>query len=112
MPGGDPNRVACEAAFGAGAGYCLRVIPGPFVVTDVHVSAGCPDDVFVRGGSVEKSRWTIAGPAGSLLSVHGARLSVRAGEALFVGVQATTGKLSADPRCAVTWGGFTPYEGR
>jgi len=105
-PGSSQNRIPC----GDGAGYCVKVVDGPFVVTDLHVAPGCPTDLIAMASAAEVSRWTIPTPAGAPLSIHGARLAVRQGEVLLVGAQASTAaRLSADQRCAVVWSGFRPY---
>ncbi|HZF54591.1 MAG TPA: hypothetical protein VE093_38350 [Polyangiaceae bacterium] len=109
-PGTSPAKVPCGGLFGSGAAYCIKATEGPFVVTDIKVVPGCPNELFVAAGSSTSPRWALLSTAGSPLSVHGGRLVVKPGEFLFVGAQAPKiEKVSTDARCAVVWGGFRPY---
>jgi hypothetical protein len=111
-PGTSPGKVPCGGIFGAGSAYCIKAIEGPFVVTDMKVVPGCPNELFVAAGSSTSPRWALLSTSASPLSVHGGRLFVKAGEFLFVGAQAPKiEKVSTDARCAVVWGGFRPYTG-
>jgi hypothetical protein len=111
-PGTSPAKVPCGALFGAGSAYCIKATEGPFVVTDLKVVSGCPNELFVAVGSSTSPRWALLSTGPSPLAVHGGRLVVRAGEFLFVGAQAPKiEKISTDARCAVLWSGFRPYTG-
>jgi hypothetical protein len=111
-PGTSPAKVSCGALFGTGSAYCIKATEGPFVVTDLKVVSGCPNELFVAVGSSTSPRWALLSTGASPLSVHGGRLVVRAGEFLFVGAQAQkTDKISTDARCSVLWSGFRPYAG-
>lgn len=111
-PGTSPAKVPCGGLFGAGAAYCIKATEGPFVVTDIKVVPGCPNELFVAAGSSTSPRWALLSTSGSPLAVHGGRLFVKAREFLFVGAQAPKiEKVSTDARCAVVWSGFRPYTG-
>lgn len=111
-PGTSPAKVPCGGLFGAGAAYCIKATEGPFVVTDIKVVPGCPNELFVAAGSSTAPRWALLSTSGSPLAIHGGRFFVKAGEFLFVGAQAPKiEKISTDARCAVVWGGFRPYTG-
>lgn len=109
-PGTSPGKVPCGALFGGGAAYCIKATEGPFVVTDLKVVPGCPNELFVASGSSTSPRWALLSTQGSPLSVHGGRLFVKPGEFLFVGAQAAKiEKVSTDARCSVVWSGYRPY---
>jgi hypothetical protein len=111
-PGSSPAKVPCGGLFGAGAAYCIKATEGPFVVTDIKVVPGCPNELFVAAGSSTSPRWALLSSPAAPLSVHGGRLFVKPGEFLFVGAQAPKiEKVTTDARCAVVWSGFRPYTG-
>lgn len=105
IPASDPGKVPCGAGYGAGAGYCVRVIIGPFVVTDLGASAGCPHELFASAGQPGAPRWMVVNPV-----AHGSRLVVKQGELLTLGaIAASESKLVKDARCSISWSGFWPY---
>jgi hypothetical protein len=114
-PGASPSKVPCGALHARdakGAAFCVKAIEGPFVVTDLRMSAGCDNELFVAAGASTQPRWALLGTPASPLAVHGARLFVKPGEFLFVGAQAAAqAKISTDARCSVLWSGFRPYTG-
>src|SRR5262249_35864257 len=87
-----------------GKAYCVRVLAGPAVITDLHSSSACPGELFALGGNVAEPRWIIHGPAGTAMNISGGVLAVREHE-YFVVVAAATidAKLRKDVRCGVTW---------
>lgn len=111
-PGTSPGKVPCGALFGAGSAFCVKAIEGPFVVTDLKMLPGCPNELFIAAGSSTSPRWALLGTSAAPLAVHGSRLVVKAGEFLFVGAQAAKPeKISTDARCSILWSGFRPYSG-
>lgn len=139
LEGGTVSReaeatFACTIPGAPGPAFCARAVTGPFVVTDLQTSPGCGPHAFASaiGGKGAAARWTLSGPLG----VHGARMLVAAGEALFVGAVAGAPPPDAAPppapapkprrakgiaaptepaappsdaRCMLTWNGFRPY---
>jgi hypothetical protein len=90
-------------------GYCVRVIEGPLVVTELHVPGSCAGDMYAVGGSLSEPRWIGFAPAGGGLNISGAMLVVREREHLVIGVSATNdSKIGRDVRCSVTWAGWAP----
>jgi hypothetical protein len=109
-PSINQGRVACGATLGQDAAFCVKVLDGPFVVTDLDAPAGCPNDLVVMAAGPQTVRWSLGVGGSAPAAVHGARLAIKTGEALFIGARAPTeAKLSADRRCAVIWNGFRPY---
>ena len=106
-PLSGPGRGVCGPMLGSAATTCARAVDGPFVITDVLMSAECDGSVFVAATSPNglgtSARWAVTG---STRSVSGGRLLVRKDETLVIG--APEGK-KADARCVVTWAGFRPY---
>jgi hypothetical protein len=87
-------------------GRCVRVQPGPLVLTELDAPGGCTGELFALAGSLSAPRWVLyAPPSGAL---HLTRyLVVREKEYLVVGTAATSeNKLRGDMRCSITWGGF------
>lgn len=103
----SPGRGPCGPMLGSAATTCARAVDGPFVVTDVLMSAECDASVFVAATSPNglgtSARWAVMG---STRSVTGGRLLVRKDETLIIGAPEAK---KADQRCVVTWAGFRPY---
>ncbi len=91
-------------------GHCVRVSPGPLVITEIHTLPGCTADLFALAGGVSTPRWILYSPAGSApLNVTEAFLSVRPKEYFVIGATASSeAKIKGDVRCSVTWSGFRP----
>jgi len=101
-PNNHPRISACGELLppGEGSGRCVRLRKGPFVVTDLSVTPRC--NLFVAAGnSDEGPAWVLTGD----LSVHGARLLVKKGQAMVVGMV----ERGTDRSCSVTYAGFRPY---
>jgi hypothetical protein len=116
-----------KAASAPAAAVCANVTSGPFVITDIQIGPGCPNELFVLAGDREKPRWFVISPAGTLTSIHGAAFVLKEDEHLVVGARATpppppapSPKLIAAPKkaespaeptfvkdveCAITWAG-------
>ncbi|MBX3219136.1 MAG: hypothetical protein KF795_01375 [Labilithrix sp.] len=107
-PATDPRATACETGpLGGDESRCRRVraIVGPFTVTNLYASGGCPDEVFAFAGRAENPHWFIGALPNAPINVNGS-FAVEDGEALFVGVRAT-GKdpPKADSKCTIVWSG-------
>jgi hypothetical protein len=91
----------------AGYTYCVWVTTGPLVVTELSTSPGCPVGLIAgaaRSGPVIGSpRWFTRNPP----RLGGARMFVRDGESLFIGMQAPAG---GDTHCNMSWAGFRPWD--
>jgi hypothetical protein len=107
-------KAACEGPLAmAKGGLCsrVRVLAGPFVVTDLYAPSGCSNELFAYAGSAtEKHRWIVVNPASTALSVHGARLFVRPEDELYVGSRSEKGPLRSDVQCSITLSGWKPGE--
>lgn len=106
---------ACLDASSA-PGLCSKIIDGAIVITDLHAN-GC-GDVFVAAGKPGAvPRWSLQATAARPLSVHGARLVVRADELVAIGAvsvhndgsKKAKGDTQPSPACALVWAGFRPY---
>ena len=110
-----PALVPCKLPPKYADKLCLKVVKGPFVVTDVTWQAGelsmfvAPSDSVLQAGYTPHWRafvgnqFTAVNSAVGFGGIHGARYPVRADETLYI----------ADPPVAlfrtVTVGGFRPY---
>jgi hypothetical protein len=92
-----------------GYGLCVWVTAGPLVLTDLQASPACPAEMAAGAAKlvdgVGGARWVAHNPHG----LGSQQAQVRAGESLFIGVQAAG---AADPRCSLTWAGYRPNDGR
>lgn len=93
----------------SGSANCVRVSTGPLIVTDVHVGAGCSNDVFILAGKETKPRWFLIAPTGGM-SVHGARFVVKPDEPVIVGVRTSNAEdaLKKTAECSLTWAAVEP----
>ena len=112
-PSTTPGNISCGDMTGSGHAVCVKVIDGPFILTDVYVLGGCQDELFVSVGS---GTWT-TGPARWILdhlsAIHGGRFQVKDRESLYVGQWAQSeAKMHTSRDCRVTWSGFRPYVGQ
>lgn len=113
VPFANSQAYSCQPfsslASPVGPASCLRVSEGPLIITDIHVSAGCPNDMFFLVGKIPKPRWFVLAPPGGT-SLHGARLLVNADESVIVGVRAGSAdqELKKDVACSVTWAAVEP----
>jgi hypothetical protein len=88
--------------YGEGNARCLRLRKGPFVVTDLSSTPSCK--LFVAAGDPDDGAdWILSDG----LNVHGARLVVKEGRRVVVGVL-----RGEDENCSLTYGGFRPYVAR
>lgn len=85
----------------------VRVFVGPLVVTNAYASGGCPDELFLTAGRLEKPHWLLLNVAGASMNVSG-QFILEDGEELFAGVRATGATPKDDVKCAITWSGFRP----
>lgn len=102
-------RVAtCGGIFGSDP-KCgrVRVFIGPLVVTNAYASGGCPDELFLSAGRIEKPHWILVNPPGAAMNVAG-QFILEDGEELFAGVRATAAAPKDDVKCSITWSGFRP----
>jgi hypothetical protein len=106
-------KIPCADATAGAAGLCVKIVDGPFILTDLRVSTGCGRDMFVTVGSGLSGagpRWSLSSPAGAPLTVHGSRLMAQVGEVALVGALQESGKTAkTGGHCALTWSGFKPY---
>jgi hypothetical protein len=84
-----------------------RVFVGPLVVTNAYTSGGCPDELFLLAGRIEKPHWMLLNQAGAAMNVTG-QFIVEDGEELFVGARAVGAAPKDDVKCTITWSGFRP----
>ena len=98
-----PLRCAAEGT----AAKCVRVLAGPFVLTDVHPAAPCAQKLLIAivdpNGELGSPRWAVTG-IGNAIAMHGARVGVRDGEVLVAGVSSVG--MDRDARCSIAWNGF------
>ena len=108
-PATDPHAGTCGGIFLADP-KCrrVRVFIGPLVVTNAYTSGGCPDELFLVAGRVEKPHWLLLGPAGAAMNVSG-QFILEDGEELFAGVRASAAAPKDDVKCVITWSGFRPF---
>jgi hypothetical protein len=109
-PSSAAGSFPCGTLLASGVGQCIKILDGPFVVSDLSTSSGCSDAMLAVAAGGERSsgapRWSIDSPA----NVHGARLRVNDGDALFIGTRAASdSKLNVVRECRLTWSGFRPY---
>lgn len=101
------SKTACEGP--AGNGVCVWVAAGPMVLTDLSANAACPAEMVVGVAKlvdgIRGARWVARNPHG----LGNQQAIVRAGESLFIGVQA---QGAADPRCSMSWAATRPNDGR
>lgn len=104
----DPRATACGGIFG-GDPKCsrVRVFVGPLVVTNAYTSGGCPDDLILIAGRLDKPHWVLLNPAGAAMNVSG-QFILEDGEELFAGVRPSAATPKDDVKCAITWSGFRP----
>lgn len=104
----DPRAGTCGGIFGADP-RCdrVRVFIGPLVVTNAYTSGGCPDELFLIAGRLEKPHWILLSPRGAAMNVTG-QFIVEDGEELTAGVRASGATPKDDVKCAITWSGFLP----
>lgn len=107
-PASDPRAATCGGVFGSDS-RCgrVRVFVGPLVVTNAYTSGGCPDELFLSAGRLEKPHWILLNLPGAAMNVAG-QFILEDGEELFVGVRATAAAPKDDVKCAITWSGFRP----
>jgi hypothetical protein len=107
-PAADPRATLCGGVF-AGDPKCqrVRIFVGPLVVTNAYTSGGCPDELFLVAGRLEKPHWILLGQAGAPMNVSG-QFILEDGEELIAGVRASTTPPKDDVKCAITWSGFRP----
>lgn len=107
-PAADSRSAMCGGIFGADP-KCgrVRVFVGPLVVTNAYTSGGCPDELFLTAGRLEKPHWMLLNPAGAAMNVSG-QFILEDGEELFAGVRAAAASPKDDVKCAITWSGFRP----
>lgn len=76
-------------------------------MTNADASGGCPDELFLPAGRLEKPHWLLLNVAGAPMNVSG-QFILEDGEELFAGVRATGSSPKDDVKCAITWSGFRP----
>lgn len=104
----DPRAATCGGIFGSDPKCArVRVFVGPLVVTNAYTSGGCPDELFLIAGRLEKPHWILLDPAGAAMNVSG-QFILEDGEELFAGVRASAGTPKDDVKCSITWSGFRP----
>jgi len=89
-------------------GYCVRVMRGPLVVTDLHSSNSCPAELFALAatvpGDLSGPRWAIYAQPLSAMNISGSTFIVRETEHLVIGVMSMSDqKIKRDVRCSITW---------
>ena len=104
----DPRLAPCGGILG-GDSKCgrVRAFVGPLVVTNAYTSGGCPDELFLLAGRLERPHWVLLNPAGAAMNVSG-QFILEDGEELFAGVRASGTAPKDDVKCAITWSGFRP----
>lgn len=88
---------------------CVRVSTGPLIISDIHVGAGCSNEVFILAGKISRPRWFVIGsPSGT--AMHGAKLVVKSDEPLIVGVRVAGPEddIKKAAICSVTWAAAEP----
>jgi len=100
----DAARTSCDV--NGKASVCVPRQPGPVVVTDVVVPAGCPAELYVGAADAAGTvRWAIPVTAAG---THGGNFFVRGDEHVTVAARGAALTQPGDVRCAVTWSGFRP----
>jgi hypothetical protein len=85
----------------------VRVLLGPFVLTNVYTSGGCSEDLFITSAD-SKAQWTMLAVAGDRMNVTG-HFPVEEGQSLYVGAKGNA-PAKNDLHCAIVWSGFRPAE--
>ncbi len=85
----------------------VRVLLGPFIVTNLYSSGGCQEELFVMSADA-KPQWTMLVVPGDRLNVSG-RFPIEDGQTLYIGLRGN-GSAKPDARCGVVWSGYRPAE--
>lgn len=108
MPATAEHAAACGGIFGNDPKCVLtKVLVGPLVVTNAYTSGGCPDELFLAAGHLEKPHWVLLRVSRAPMNVTG-QFVLEDGEELYAGVRASDKAPKDDPKCAITWSGFRP----
>lgn len=84
-----------------------RLVTGPFVVTSIYTSGGCPDELALfAGNNVTRPRWSVLVLPNDRTNVAG-DFVVEEGEVLYASARAST-DLHQGTRCGVVWSGYRP----
>jgi hypothetical protein len=107
-PAADAHALPCDPAM-SDAKTCgrVRVLLGPFVLTNLYTSGGCSEDLFVTSAD-SKAMWTMLANAGDRMNMMG-HFPIDEGQWLYVGAKGNA-PAKNDLRCAVVWSGFRPAE--
>jgi hypothetical protein len=108
-PATDPRKATCGGLLGSDP-KCVRVrvAIGPLVLTNAYTSGGCPDELILLAGSIDKPHWLLLSPAGAAMNVSG-QIILEDGEELFAVTRAVgAAPPKDDVKCFITWSGFKP----
>ena len=110
-PAAAEHASACGGIFGSDPKCTMtKVMTGPLVVTNAYTSGGCPDELFLAAGHLDKPHWLLLRVARAPMNVSG-QFILEEGEELYAGVRATDKAAKDDPKCTITWSGFRPAGG-
>lgn len=85
----------------------VRALEGPFVITNIFASGGCPDELAIFAASnATHPKWTLLAPAKVQVNVAG-HFVVEEGDYLYASAR-TTLDFTKDARCAIVWSGYRP----
>ena len=108
MPATSEHATACGGIFGKDPKCVLtKVLVGPLVVTNAYTSGGCPDELFLAAGHLDKPHWVLLRVSRAPMNVTG-QFVLEDGEELYAGVRSSDKAPKDDPKCAITWSGFRP----
>ncbi|HEX2734916.1 MAG TPA: hypothetical protein VHM70_25095 [Polyangiaceae bacterium] len=120
----DPSRLETRSTsltlggarcsvFGSDA-LCVRLLDGPFILTDYTSLGGCPDLLYLGAAPLEDNvdsqlriqpDWLLPVKDSGAFGAH---FYVNGGTRLVAAVRPGGKELSRDPRCVITWSGFKP----
>lgn len=108
-----PRAAACKALSQTGLAahentLCAPAFRGALLVTDLHSTGGCPNELVILAGDPMAPAWFILVRPDSALNVHGAALPVGDDDVLTIVARPASASGAAPvaaPGCAVTWAG-------
>lgn len=104
----DSFARSCDPVLSGGLRACvaLRAAAGPFILTSLYTSGGCPDELFVSSsGEAGGPRWTMLLPVGEKWNVSG-QFHVDGVAGLWIGARGPVLLGKNDGRCSVVWSGY------
>ncbi|AKU95096.1 hypothetical protein AKJ09_01760 [Labilithrix luteola] len=107
VPAFEERASPCSSADADARCRRARALEGPFVITNVFASGGCPDELAIFAASnATHPKWMLLAPAKEHLNVAG-HFVVEEGDFLYASAR-TTLDFNKDARCAIVWSGYRP----